>query len=133
MGHCSPNSSIEFVFFGPLTYYVTLILEFLDTHPPPATNSKLPTHPPPIKNFNRVFFCFLNSVFIISFLASKQDCQIDFRREAQFILQKAKLALVKQNVLNIELFTKCDITLQGQPTHPLSHKSKYPPTPIFVT
>ena len=61
------------LYMGPLKNYVTLILGLLDTHSPLlhfVTNSKLPSHLPlmcdvTLLNFNRIFFCFCNNVFIV--------------------------------------------------------------------
>jgi len=69
-------------------------------------------------------------------ITSKYDYQIIFRYEANFVLKRAGLAIMKQNVLNIELFKKCDITLQKQPYQPLSHFvtkiKRYPHLPCMM-
>jgi len=55
----------------------------------------------------------------MSFFASKwhqhRIARLFLDLKPNLIVKRARLAVVKQNVLNIELFKKCDIT------HPLSH------------
>ena len=118
---------------GPLTYYVTLILAFLGTNPPRHTLSQIQNFPPTpnvgrhIMTFNRIFFCFHKNVFIMSFLASKwhqnRTARLFCDVKPNFFSKMVRSSIMKQNVLNIELFKKCDITLQKQTTHLLSQKS----------
>ena len=49
--------------------------------------------------------------------------------DANLFVKKARLAILRPNMFNIELFKKYDVTLQNQPTHPYSlfvRKSKTP-------
>ena len=120
------------IYMGPSTYYVTLILAFLDIHLPSVTlchEFKI-THPPPMCDitlcvFNWVFFSVFTIKCLLCFLASKwhqnRIARLILEVKPNFIYERARLAIMKQNMLNIKLFKKYDISLQKQPTHPLSH------------
>ena len=50
--------------------------------------------------------------------------------EPTLFQKTARLAILRPNVLNIELLEKCEIALQKQAIHSLSHKWKDPQTPL---
>jgi len=126
----------------------------LDTHPPPVTLSQFHNYLPPvvwrhIVNLNRKLFCFVIVCILCIFLLKmvkmtkwqwpeyhqNRIATLFLDIEPSLFKKRARLAILRPNVLNIMLFKKCDITLQKQPTHPLSHfltKVKSP-HPLYVT
>ena len=115
--------------WGPFTYYVTLIFAFLaPTHPLPHffTNSKLPTHSPPMYDITLWISIGYYSAFLIMrllhhFWHQHRIARLFLEVKPNLFLKRARLSIMKQFELNIELFTQCDITLQKQLTHPVLH------------
>ena len=58
-------------------------------------------------------------IFVIR-MASKYDCQIIYRREANLLL-KGQTCCYEAECANVTSNCNCDITLQKQPTHTSSH------------
>ena len=59
--------------------------------------------------------------------------QIVSGRRAKFVLKRARIAILRPNMLYIELFEKCEIALKNSPPnlcHTLSQDSKDPPCPL---